>query len=96
MYDGELWCRRGILQSVIDGYRSGGRDRDGRDVATLLTEREVEVLRLVAKSYRNKEIAEELGVSYSTVVSHVYNIFRKLEVSNRVEAINFAIRSDII
>lgn len=97
VYNGELWCPRVTLQSVIDDYRSVTvAKRGGQGHAPLLTGREIEVLRLIAKSFRNKDIAKELGVSYSTVVSHVYNIFRKLEVNNRVEAIQYAISNRII
>jgi DNA-binding NarL/FixJ family response regulator len=87
--EGELWCARGTLQGVIADFRA--RAGRGADLLSLLTSRELEVLRLIAKGYRNKEIAEELEVSYSTVVSHVYNLFKKLEISSRTEAARLVI-----
>ena len=51
-----------------------------------LTEREVEVLRLLAKGYTNARIAQELGVGERTVGFHISNILKKLEVTSRVEA----------
>jgi PAS domain S-box-containing protein len=95
--EGELWCARSVLRTVIDGYRSfqptageaGGDEK-------LLTEREREILRLIARSFRNKEIAEQLGISYYTVVTHIYNIYRKLEVNRRVDAIHYAISNKLI
>ena len=53
----------------------------------LLTDREEEVIRCFAKGLLYKETAAELGISYSTVHKHQHNIFVKLHVSNRTEAI---------
>jgi DNA-binding NarL/FixJ family response regulator len=53
-----------------------------------LSERENEILRLLTAGYRNKEVAEKLSISLSTVKSHVYNIYQKLHVTSRVEAVN--------
>ncbi len=53
-----------------------------------LTERELEVLNEMKKSYTNKQIAEKLCISLSTVKSHIINIYGKLGVNNRVAAIN--------
>lgn len=53
----------------------------------LLTEREVQVLELVAQGYRSSEIAERLFISYHTVVHHVRNVYDKLQVRSRSQAI---------
>jgi DNA-binding NarL/FixJ family response regulator len=53
-----------------------------------LSEREQEVLSLIAAGLRNKEVADKLSVSIATVKSHIYNIYQKLHVNSRVEAIN--------
>ena len=50
--------------------------------------REQEVVGLIEKGLRNKEIANQLHISISTVKSHLTNIFRKLDVSNRVSMLN--------
>ena len=55
-----------------------------------LKQREVSVLILVTKGYRNKEIAEELFLSESTIKTYLYRIYKKLDVKNRIEAINKA------
>jgi DNA-binding NarL/FixJ family response regulator len=61
-----------------------------------LTEREREVLDLLARGFRNKEIAEKLIISERTVKFHVGIIFQKLGVSNRAEAVSRAIQSGLV
>ncbi len=61
-----------------------------------LTNREIEVLHLVAKGMRNKEIAVELKISDETVQGHVKNILAKLSVHDRTEAVAVAIRRGIV
>ena len=60
-----------------------------------LTEREVEVLRLVATGMTNKEIGERLYISVKTVNTHVANMFVKADLSNRAEATAYAIRNGL-
>lgn len=61
-----------------------------------LTEREIEVLQLAAQGMRNKEIAADLNISEHTVQVHMKNIHSKLDVRDRVAAINIATRRGII
>ncbi len=56
----------------------------------LLSERETEVLKLVAKGYVNKEIAQKLGISPATVGTHIKNLYRKLAVHSRVQVVRAA------
>ena len=56
-------------------------------VPEALSEREVEVLKLMAKGAANKQIAAELFISESTVKSHIASIFQKLGVNDRTEAV---------
>lgn len=60
-----------------------------------LTDREIEVLKLVAQGLDNHDIAAELVVSLSTVRSHVSNILNKLNLSNRTQAVLYALRNNI-
>lgn len=61
-----------------------------------LTEREIEVLRLVAKGYSNKDIAVHLFISQKTVKNHMTNILHKLEITDRTQAAIWAIRHGLI
>jgi two-component system NarL family response regulator len=72
------------------------RVAEQRGDAPRLTERELEVLRLVAKGMANKEIAAELVIAENTVKNHVRNILEKLELRTRTEAAMFAVREKLI
>ena len=61
-----------------------------------LTEREVEVLRLVAKGMSNKDIANELVIAENTVKNHVGNILEKLQLKSRMEAAMYAVREKLV
>lgn len=66
------------------------------DTGVKLTLRELEILRLIAKGISNKEIAGELNISSRTVKSHMVDIFRKLNVSSRTEAVITSLRIGFI
>ena len=66
------------------------------DKIECLTNRELEVLKLLSVGMFNKEIDEDLSISERTVKNHVSNIFKKLEVTDRTQAAVFAIRNNLI
>ena len=70
--------------------------RSERSERSKLTPRELEVIRLMAQAMRNKEIATVLGLSEQTVHAHIKNIFLKLQVADRIAAINLARRYGLI
>lgn len=61
-----------------------------------LTERELEVLRLVAKGLNNRDIAKQLFISENTVKNHIRNILEKLQLHSRMEAVVYGVRENII
>ncbi|HUR73454.1 MAG TPA: response regulator transcription factor [Sporichthya sp.] len=64
--------------------------------APRLTERELDVLRLVARGRNNREIARELFISENTVKNHVRNILEKLQLHSRMEAVFYAVREKLL
>jgi DNA-binding NarL/FixJ family response regulator len=70
--------------------------RSARTEDTTLSTREREVLEMLARGLRNKEIAEQLYISPSTVNYHLTGIFNKLTVTNRTEAVGVALRRGLI
>ena len=71
-------------------------ERQQQVPAPKLTDREMEVLRLVAKGLGNREIAKELFISENTVKNHVRNILEKLQLHSRMEAVVYAVREKLL
>ncbi|MDT7644339.1 MAG: hypothetical protein QOC75_1339 [Pseudonocardiales bacterium] len=76
---------------TADGRTGRGGGSDAEDPTLRLTERETDVLRLVAKGMTARQIATRLVLSHRTVESHVQNTLRKLHLRNRVELTRYAI-----
>lgn len=86
--DGEYWLPRKVLAAHLEASRQRRAQSGANGVA--LTPKETETLRLLARGGSNSRIANELKVSTHTVKTHLYNLFRKLQVSNRVQAAHWA------
>ncbi|MFH0894811.1 MAG: LuxR C-terminal-related transcriptional regulator [Bacteroidota bacterium] len=74
-------------QHILSEYTRNVETKEQSDFKNLLSTREIEVLELIISGLSNKEIAEKLFVSLSTVKTHINNIYKILEVKNRREAI---------
>ena len=84
---GRLWLPREVIDRYIlnpegDSYR--------RRAVSPLSRKETEILGMLARGVPNRLIAAELGISIHTVKTHLYNLFKKLKVSNRVQASKWA------
>jgi len=82
----------GVAKFILHTLRSiqtGGREDDS---SSLLTDRELQILSLLAEGLLKKEIATKLSISYTTVDTHVGRIYQKLEVNNAPSAVNRAHR----
>jgi DNA-binding NarL/FixJ family response regulator len=88
---GEIQLDPAVTRPLISDLKSGG---DG--VTSLLTSRELEVLRLVGAGKANKEIAADLVISERTARTHVSNVLRKIGVSSRTQAAVLAVREGLV
>jgi DNA-binding NarL/FixJ family response regulator len=80
----EVWVSREVLlRSAMGGRR---KKRSAIQEKTGLSIREIEILLLLSSGIQNEEIAEKLFISTNTVKTHLYNIFRKINVPNRLQA----------
>ncbi len=82
-----------IARKVVDHFAHGQDYSSEASSLDRLTEREMEVLRLAAKGMSNKEIADQLVLSVRTVQGHLQNIFDKMRVGSRTEAVVRALQS---
>ena len=83
--DGEIWMSHRVASSIISEFRRWRQPLEEKSSGQL-TKREEAILALLADGYRNKEIASRLAISENTIKTHLNTIYRKLQVSTRVEA----------
>lgn len=93
VYRGESSLHPAIARKLIDGFRQSPGSPPPR---MSLTEREVVVLKLIAKGLSNEKIAERLVISERTVSGHVASILDKLHVDNRTQAALYALREGLV
>lgn len=89
--DGELWVSREILTKYVMRNTEQG-DENGHE-ESILTARETEILAMISAGEKNEEIAEKLFISPNTVKTHIYNIFKKIDVPNRLQAALWAVKN---
>jgi len=98
VYAGEIWFDRSMMGSVLSQMSRVGKgnnqDPEAVKMATL-TEREREIITLIGEGLKNKQIADRLFISETTVRHHLTSIFAKLEVSDRLELIIYAFRHNL-
>ncbi len=93
IFRGEYWLPRRVLCAHLERTRTV--QKPASPAATLLTRKEMETLRLLPTGSSTEHIAQELKVSPHTVKTHIYNLFRKIRVSNRVQAVHWAAQNKI-
>ncbi|WP_262174796.1 response regulator transcription factor [Saccharococcus sp. Marseille-Q5394] len=81
-----------VTSKMMQKMRSGNGHRLHND----LTERELEILLLLAKGKTNQEIADDLFIALKTVKTHVSNLLSKLEVQDRTQAVIYAFKNDLV
>lgn len=93
---GESLISPHIASKVLQRIRAASVESGTAVARTELSDRETEVLRLIANGKDNAEIARELHISPKTVKNHISNILMKLQIENRIQAAVYAVRSGLV
>ncbi len=94
--DGQSLISPAMATKLLDEFKSMSRPERFTPMTPRLTERELEVLRLVARGGNNREVAKALFISENTVKNHVRNILEKLQLHSRMEAVMYAVRERLL
>jgi len=95
--DGQSLISPSMATKLLDEFKQMSVIGRRQDVAApRLTDRELEVLRLVARGLNNRDIAKDLFISENTVKNHVRNILEKLQLHSRMEAVMYAVREKLL
>jgi LuxR family transcriptional regulator of csgAB operon len=89
--DGQLWLSREMMTKCI--FEGMDKDHSARHTGNILTQRQVEILALIAVGSTNDEISDKLCISPHTVKTHLYRIFKKINVPNRIQAALWAAKN---
>ena len=95
VHAGEIWLDSHMTAEVINAFSASSKS-GARSEKPLLSDREMEVVQLVAQGFQNKEIGIKLLISEQTVKNHLHNIFDKLGVSDRLELALYAIHHRLV
>ena len=96
VHAGESVLHPVVARKALDHFVHPEDKREESPKAQTLTDREVEVLRLAARGHGNKEIAAELDLSVRTIQAHLGNIFNKLKVGSRTEAVIVGLKNGLL
>lgn len=88
MLEGDFWVPRRLLHAYLE--RNRRPPTHNIKTPDLLTRREREILKLLENGATNAAMASAMGVSEHTIKTHLYNIYKKIDVANRIEAINWS------
>ena len=98
VHGGQSLISPSMASKLITEFASMSRRGEDRQQlpAPRLTDREMEVLKLVAKGLNNRDIAKQLFISENTVKNHIRNILEKLQLHSRMEAVVYAVREKLL
>lgn len=96
VYRGESFLSPPVARLLVENYQQGASTVTSRDPYEQLTDREREILKLLAEGYATREIANMLTVSPKTVEGHKTSLMAKLDIHNRTDLIKYALRKGII
>lgn len=94
--EGKRYLSPSVSEKVIDGYLEGKKTVKSQSAWETLTQREREILKLIAEGFKNKEIADTLCISKKTVEKHRTNLMTKLDLHNVAALTSFAIEKGLV
>jgi two-component system response regulator NreC len=96
VYRGDSYLSPLVTRFMVENYQQTAAERSANDPYKQLTEREREVLKLLAEGHSTQEIARMLVITPKTVEGHKTNLMAKLGLHNRVELVKYALRKGVI
>lgn len=96
VHQGESYLTPSVAKHVIEGYQHGATQRAKSDPYEQLTDRERDVLKLVAEGYTTQEVGNLLVISPKTVEGHKSSLMAKLDIHSRIDLVKFALRRGLI
>lgn len=99
VHQGEVWLERSLIANIVNSSSFGNSDVKADpnvEIEEKLTRREMDLIPLIGRGLKNKQIADELCIAESTVRHHLTSIYNKLEVTDRFELLLFIQQHELI
>ena len=96
VYRGDSFLSPPVARLLVENYQTTAGERAARDPYNQLTERERDILKLLAEGYSTQEIADMLVITPKTVEGHKTKLMSKLGIHNRIDLVKYALRKGII
>lgn len=96
VYQGKDYYSQNISRKIFDSFSGRETLQESDKIIMQLSDRELEVLKLIVEEYSNKEISDALCISMSTVETHRKNLIKKLNVKNTIGLVKYAIKNKLV
>jgi len=96
VHRGDSFLSPSVARLLVEDYQQGASIRKSHDPYEELTDREREILKLLAEGYTTQEIADMLVISPKTVDAHKTSLMAKLDIHNRIDLVKYALRKGIV
>ena len=90
IFNGDLWYPRRVMSNFLINNYQEGNQISITNHHQVLTRREIQILNMLTTGAKNNDIAENLCLSVHTIKTHIYHIYKKIDVNNRTEAVQWA------
>ncbi|GEP52428.1 DNA-binding response regulator [Flavobacterium noncentrifugens] len=94
--NGEFYYCKTVRDKIFASFANPQKNNSGSNSHSVLTERELEIIKLISMEYSGKEIGEALSISSHTVETHRKNLMKKLEVKNTIGLVKYALKNNLI